>query len=935
MAHFARIIVVIGIVLSCESLYAQLPAARLDLISPAGGKRGSEIEVILTGAELGEADQLLFNNPGITATQKLSDTDELDPDPVPVPRQFVVNIANDVVPGVYEVRAIGPLGATNSRAFAVGTLETITKSGSPRTPETAMELPLGVAVTGNVEAGAFDFYKFSARQSQRLLIDCYGQRIGSRIDATLVLYNSDGKLIRQVRDVAKLDPIIAFDAPADGEYFVGLYDFEYNGGSEYFYRLAVHERPHVAFVFPPVAAPGSNGKFTIYGHNLPGAKPVEGVLVAGNSVEEISVDVAIGEPSDDRDFDASMMETPATSSIPRQLFRFDTPQGKANAVPIGYATAPVTVEREPNSEDSNAPKVDAPCEFVGQFYPSGDRDVILFDGKKGEVYWIELLSRRLGIPSDAHMLIEKVTTTDQGEEQVSLVAQVDDGGQVMDANSHHVYFDFNRSDPRYKLTADADATYRITVRDLFGNTNNDPRYVYRLLIRQELPDFGLLAYAVPLSGNKVQVTPSATILPRGGNATMAVRIMRQHGFEGDVEISAEGLPEGIVCHGAVASGKVNQATLVFSAPGNATAWTGPIRVIGKAKIGDREVTRQSLAGAFIWGTQNAKQQRPVVRLVSDVTLSVLDRQKAPLSVQLGDGTALVTSRGGKMEIPIKATRGEDIPDDLKMKMVGVTGVNLPETTVKGNEGSYPLVVTAPNFPIGIHTVLLTGTTKYKYAGDTEAIKKVEEESKRLEEVVKMFAESEKQAQENLQKTQEAAAKETENQSLAEQVKKAQEEVKRLSVLSKRAAQRKQGTDKKLNDIKNKNKPRDVNIPFVSTPVRLQVVPSPVTLKLGVPLAVKQGSKIEVTATIEKKFQFDERVDITVETPGGVTGITANPLVIEKGKTDGKLELVLAANATPGTHALKVRTKLKFNNVNMDTTDELTLTVDKVEQTTSN
>ena len=267
-----------------------------------------------------------------------------------------------------------------------------------------------------------------------------------------------------------------------------------------------------------------------------------------------------------------------------------------------------------------------------------------------------------------------------------------------------------------------------------------------------------------------------------------------------------------------------------------------------------------------------------------------------------------------------------------MKMVGIPGVNLKETVVKGNEGTYPLEVTAQNFPAGTHTVYLTGTTKYKYQGDTEAIKKAEEDSQRLEEVVKQFAETEKQAQDHLRKAQEAAAKETENQSLADEVKKAEEESKRLGALSKRAQQRKQETDKKLTDTKTKNKPRDVNIPFVSTPLRLHVVPSPVTLKLGAPPKLNQGDKTEVAATIEKKFDFDDRVDVTVEMPAGVTGITVKPLNIEKGKTDGKLELLLAANATPGTHVLKVRTKLKFNNVNIDTIDELTLTIDKLEPT---
>ena len=177
-----------------------------------------------------------------------------------------------------------------------------------------MELPLGAVVTGSADAGAVDFFRFSAKQGQRLLINCHGQRIDSRIDATLALYNSDGVQIKHVRDVAGRDPIIEFVAPEDGEYYVGVYDFEYNGGGEYFYQLAVHEGPYASFVFPPVGMPGETGKFTIYGHNLPGSKEVDGMAVAENAVQQVPVDVPMGEPTSHA-FDVSMLESPTSFSL--------------------------------------------------------------------------------------------------------------------------------------------------------------------------------------------------------------------------------------------------------------------------------------------------------------------------------------------------------------------------------------------------------------------------------------------------------------------------------------------------------------------------------------------------------------------------------------------------------------------------------------------
>ena len=823
MTNITRFGIVVATVLSSQSLFAQLPAPSLNLISPAGGQVGSEVAVTITGVELEESNNLLFSNSGITASQKVTAPDEIDPKGVPVPQQFLIKIADNVPPGIYEVRATGPYGTTNPRAFVVGNLKTIPKTGKHHNRDTAMELSVGTAVTGSVDVGAVDYYRFTAKKGQRLLLNCFGRRIDSRIDATLVIYDSDGTQLKHVRDVVGYDPVMEFIPPADGDYFIGVYDFEYNGGGEHFYQLSLGVGSHVSFVFPPVGTPGATEKFTIYGHHLVGATPVSGMAIANNTLEKLSVDIEMGDLSDVQEFDAATLESPSNTLFARKLYQFETPKGKSNPVAIGYATAPVTVETEPNDQGNKGQKVSAPCEFVGQFYPRGDQDVVLFDGKKGEVYWLELLSNQLGVSTDGHMLIEKITTNEKGEEKVSLVAEVDDGKPSANANNVHGYFDTSRSDPGYQLSVDADATFRVTVKDLFGNSNNDPRFTYRLLIRPRQPDFQLMTYPTPASPDKNKVSTTTTVLPRGGNTTITVGITRQHGFDGDIELFVEGLPSGATCRGAIANAKVNQVTLIISAPENATAWSGPIRVVGKAKIADREVTRQSRYSSFIWGTQNAGKQRPVCRLVNELTLAIPDRRKAPLSVRLGDGNGklLETSRGGKLEIPIKVVRGEDVPGDLKMKMVGVTGINLKDVTIKGNDGKYPLELTDQKFPPGIHTVHLTGTAKHKYKGDAEKLKRVEEDLKRLDEIVKQVAVKAKQAGENLRKAQEAAGKDKTNQSLAEAVKKADGEVKRLASLSKRAQQRKQEVGKKLNDTKNKNKPRDINLPFVSTPIRLK------------------------------------------------------------------------------------------------------------------
>src|SRR3989442_11857971 len=89
---------------------AQLPVARLLTVFPPGGKIGSQFEVSLTGADLDEANQLHFSHTGITAKQKLAETNGL-----PEPRKFFVTIATNVPPAVYETRVVGRFGISNPR----------------------------------------------------------------------------------------------------------------------------------------------------------------------------------------------------------------------------------------------------------------------------------------------------------------------------------------------------------------------------------------------------------------------------------------------------------------------------------------------------------------------------------------------------------------------------------------------------------------------------------------------------------------------------------------------------------------------------------------------------------------------------------------------------------------------------------------------------
>src|SRR5690606_27393474 len=96
--------------LTVHLAYAQLPAARLLEIFPAGGNPGQSFDVTVYGVDLDDVAQLTFSHPGITAVRKTAEPGPFDKGPQPVANAFVVTVAANVPLGVYEAHVAGKYG---------------------------------------------------------------------------------------------------------------------------------------------------------------------------------------------------------------------------------------------------------------------------------------------------------------------------------------------------------------------------------------------------------------------------------------------------------------------------------------------------------------------------------------------------------------------------------------------------------------------------------------------------------------------------------------------------------------------------------------------------------------------------------------------------------------------------------------------------------
>jgi hypothetical protein len=554
------------------SAQAQLPTTRIYSVFPQGAQAGSAVDVTVTnGADLEDLDQLLFSHPGIKATHKTGNG-------------FAVTVDAGVPPGIYEVRAHGLYGTSNPRAFVVGTLPEILEDNNNATIELAKPVEIGSIVNGKSDGGAdVDFYKITAKKGQRILVDCTSLRIDSKLQGELSLYSPTGRrLARTIARANRHDPLLDVTIPADGDYFVRVADFVYGGGADYGYRLKIHAGPHIDYILPPAGVPGSKSQYTIVGRNLPGGQPA-GKSADGRDLQKLSVEITL--PNTPESLDAGKTLFDREAGIDGASYVFSGANGASNPVTIGYAqTAPVA-EVEPNDDPAKSQKITVPGGVAGIFSKTADLDRFEFEAKAGQVFWVDVFAQQLGSQADPYLMIDQVTKKEDGTETLTRRATVDDTAvNAFDAN----LFNTNHDDISYRFAVPANATYRITLRDRYFEARGSDDLFYHLAIREEAQDFRLVVIPpAPLQNVAAGYQTWSLNLRRGDNLHVQVGAIKRHGFNGTIDISAQGLPAGVTCKGASIGPGQNNAWLVFTAAEDAKpVIQQPVRITAAAKIED-------------------------------------------------------------------------------------------------------------------------------------------------------------------------------------------------------------------------------------------------------------------------------------------------------------------------------------------------------------
>jgi hypothetical protein len=182
----------------------------------------------------------------------------------------------------------------------------------------------------------------------------------------------------------------------------------------------------------------------------------------------------------------------------------------------------------------------------------------------------------------------------------------------------------------------------------------------------------------------------------------------------------------VTCPPVTASLKEDSVRLVFQAAPDAKGWNGDVRISGKARIGAADVTREARGASFVVGTADTAKERLRPRLTTTIPLSVSATEKAPVSLEVGNGGRFSVEMGGKLEIPVKITARNGVKGALVLSADGLQGLKTSPTLSldeKTNEGKLTLTFTPqPNIftpEAGTWTFVLkaVGTTSYRRMGD--------------------------------------------------------------------------------------------------------------------------------------------------------------------------------------------------------------------------
>lgn len=474
-------------------------------------------------------------------------------------------------------------------------------------------------------------------------------------------------------------------------------------------------------------------------------------------------------------------------------------------------------------EDENAESqtIALPCDLAGRFFPAADVDTYQFTANQGEVWWVEVASERLGRPTDPSIVVQQLQGLDADQKWVDLTELNDIASPVKVSSNGYAYdgppFDGGSTDILGKLEIKETGSYRILLTDLFGGTRKDPRNTYRLIVRKAAPDFAVVSWGLhmELRNGDRNALSKPLALRAGGTIALEVVAVRRDGFDGEIHLTMEGLPQGVTAQGLkIAAGK-SRGIVLLTASESAPQSLSQAALNASATINDQLVTHPVRTAQMAWPVPDAWSEIPSPRLVRGLPVSVTTSETAPLTISSTEPKVYEVKVGEKVSIPLRLTaRSEFSGAVLQLKTFGPSFEGNPPFDVSLTSPTAEAIVNlaAIKPPPGEYTIAFYGTAVAKYRYNPLAVSLAENEVKKAE------AEAKRITEELTQQTQALASSPVEKKTEVEQV------IAALNMQKQTADAALVAANATLKNVTAQSAPRDTAEIVISEPITIRVNP---------------------------------------------------------------------------------------------------------------
>ena len=475
------------------------------------------------------AYQVLVTGTGVTGEIVHPETKDEDVESPPkletLPVRF--SIAPDALPGVRDFRIATPRGASTVGQLVIVREKIVKESGDNNAADRAQSVALPATICGSIEKNEdIDYFKFQAEQGQALSFHVRAQRLQDRIhdlqshiDPILTLRSSNGSTLAVSDNHFYGDPFLHVEFPQTGEYYLEIRDVRYKGNRYWEYSIETTSQPFVTNVFPMGLAQGQSARVQLVGYKL--------------SETSAFLNLTHGDPVGPQ--------------------RKPLPAAAGNPAPLVVSDLPVFAEEnQDNGTPATAQWLALPAGISGRISQPSDIDCFTFPAIQGERYSFEVIARRHQSGLDSHLRILNA----EGKQ----LALNDDLTQGVRSAADSLIENW---------TAPEDGTYVIELRDL--HLRGGDEFVYFIRATRSQPSFELF-----LDTDKTQ-------LAAGTAGVVFARVVRKNGFEGEVQLHVDGLPEGVrATAGRILAGANADGCLVLESTADASPTVANITVRGTA-----------------------------------------------------------------------------------------------------------------------------------------------------------------------------------------------------------------------------------------------------------------------------------------------------------------------------------------------------------------